>query len=59
LGLFTTSHFHFLVLRLEVSHIKILVPIKRGRGGGDLRGSVVNLVDVNGKNSFCFPVMLL
>jgi hypothetical protein len=43
---------HFLVLMLEVCHVYILVPIKRGREGGDLRGSFVNLVDVNGKFRF-------
>jgi hypothetical protein len=30
---------------------------KRGREGGDLRGSVVNLVDVNGKFRFYILVM--
>jgi hypothetical protein len=42
--------FHFALSRLEVS--QFLVSIKRGRESGDLRGSVVNLVDVNGKLRF-------
>jgi hypothetical protein len=53
LELFTTSQFHFLVLRLEVRHVLILISIKCERENGDLRGSVIHLIwIVNEKNLF-------
>jgi hypothetical protein len=41
---------HFVESRLEVC--QVLAPIKKGREDGDLRGSVVNRVDVNERFSF-------
>jgi hypothetical protein len=47
LGLLATSHLHFLFLRLEVTNVWILVPIKRGREGSDLRNPDVKLVELH------------
>jgi hypothetical protein len=44
------SSLHFALSRLEVSQFQF--QLKRGREDGDLRGSVVNLVDVNGRFRF-------
>jgi hypothetical protein len=49
-GLLATSQFHFLVSRVEVSHVIVfLATIKRGREGSDLRVLVVLLLFLNRK----------
>jgi hypothetical protein len=61
------SNFLFAFYRVEVSHKLFSIPIiKRGREGGDLSGSVVNLLELNEKFDSCtfsvlfvFPVVFV
>jgi hypothetical protein len=59
MGLLVTSQFHFLVSRVEVSHILVfLAIIKRGREGGDLRRSIVLLLFLNRKTDVCYSYVM-
>jgi hypothetical protein len=57
--LLATFQFYFLVSRVEVSHVLVfLVTIKRGREGGDLRGSIVLLLFLNRKTDVCYSYVM-
>jgi hypothetical protein len=54
--LLSTFQFHFLVSKLEVSHVLVfIIQIKREMDDGDLRGFVVILLISKLKNLFCSP----
>jgi hypothetical protein len=59
MGSLSLSNFIFALSRVEVSHKLFFIPIiKRGREGGDLRGSVVKLFDCNEKFAFWISCLL-